>query len=61
MSRFSMAKYRTLEVRVLNHGAKLTVIAKPGYYPMASDDAAHRRPSRSRSGGHDSLRRISER
>jgi VWFA-related protein len=33
------AKYRTLEVRVLNHGDKLTIIAKPGYYPTASATA----------------------
>jgi VWFA-related protein len=28
-------KYRTLEVRVINHGNDLTIIAKKGYYPSA--------------------------
>jgi VWFA-related protein len=30
-------KYRTLEVVVLNHGSNLTVLAKKGYYPMATE------------------------
>jgi VWFA-related protein len=28
-------KYRTLEVRVINHGSDLTIITKKGYYPSA--------------------------
>jgi VWFA-related protein len=28
-------KYRTLEVRVINHGSDLTILAKKGYYPSA--------------------------
>ena len=28
-------KYRTLEVRVINHGNDLTIIAKKGYWPSA--------------------------
>jgi VWFA-related protein len=33
---FLDGKYRTLEVRVLGHGEKLTIITKPGYFPMAT-------------------------
>ena len=33
---FLDGRYRTLEVRVLNHGDKLNIIAKPGYFPTAS-------------------------
>ena len=36
---FLDGRYRTLEVRVLNHGDKLNIIAKPGYFPTASATA----------------------
>jgi hypothetical protein len=34
---FIDGKYRKLEVRIINHGKDLTVLAKDGYWPAAMD------------------------